>query len=172
MFWDDIRTVDYLRHPAGGRSRAHRLRRPVGRRPALVPPGRPRRAHQGGGRRRLDGVVPGPAAGAHPQHHRPHQAGARASTATWTIPMWPRWRCPRACWSSTAVEDGLFDLDGVRHASTKLAECYQKAGVPEKLAYATLRHAARVQRRDAGRKPGSGSRNGSSNVTTGAAADH
>jgi hypothetical protein len=31
-------------------------------------------------------------------------------------------------------KDGLFELDGVKHAFEKLTACYQKAGVPEKCA--------------------------------------
>ena len=86
MFWDDVRTVDYLLTPAGSGPAPDRLRGPVGGRPALLPPGRAGRAHQGGGRRRLDGLVPRAAQEQDPQHHRPHQAGAGAV---------PRPRLPR-----------------------------------------------------------------------------
>ena len=152
MFWDDVRTVDYLLTPAGGgpaaASAASGLS--VGGLRSL-PPGGAGRPDQGRGRRRLDGVVPGAAQAARPQHDRPHEARARAVP----LPRLPgrrrRWPCRRRCSSSTAARTRCSTSTACSASFDKLAACYEKAGVPEQLRDAPLRHAARVQRRDAGR---------------------
>ena len=58
-------------------------------------------------------------------------------------------------------KDQLFEPAGVRASFDKLAACYKKAGVPELVRDAPLRHTARVQPRDAARGlelPGAASR--------------
>ena len=40
---------------------------------------------------------------------------------------------PRALFVINGSKDGLFELDGVKASFERLAECYKKAGVPEKI---------------------------------------
>ena len=56
---------------------------------------------------------------------------------------------PSALLVINGTKDGLFDLDGVRGCFTKLSACYAKAGVAERIPRPAVRHAARVQLRDA-----------------------
>ena len=59
---------------------------------------------------------------------------------------------PSALLVINGSRDALFEPDGrAAPASTKLAACYAKAGVPEKLRTRLYDTPARVQRRDAGR---------------------
>ena len=129
MFWDDVRTVDYLITRPEVDPRPDRLRGAVGRRPALLPPGGARRPDQGGRRGRLDDLVPGPAEEAHQPHDRPHEARARPDATSSTTPTWPRSPCPPALLVINGSQDTLFDLDGVRASFAKLAACYKKAGI-------------------------------------------
>ena len=61
---------------------------------------------------------------------------------------------PSALLVINGSKDTLFEPEGVRAAFDKLTACYRKAGVPEKLSPAALRHPPRIQRRNAGRSLG------------------
>ena len=130
MFWDDIRTVDYLlTRPEVDPKRIGCVGLSVGGLRSATWP----RWTTGSRRRRgrLDGLVPGAAQEARPQHHRPHQGGAG--------PVPPPGLPGRGVAGHAGPllvingsQDGLFDLDGVKASFAKLAACYEKAGVPER----------------------------------------
>lgn len=131
MFWDDIRTVDYLR------TRPEVDPRRIGCVGLSV--GGLRSCHLAALDERIRAAVVVGWMASFPRQLRRHVRNTIGHTKI--VPGLYRWldypdvaslAMPRALLVINGSQDGLFDLDGVRACFDKLAACYRKAGAPEK----------------------------------------
>ncbi|MBI4664705.1 MAG: dienelactone hydrolase family protein [Verrucomicrobia bacterium] len=131
MFWDDVRTVDYLlTRPEVDKNRIGCVGLSVG---GL------RSCHLAALDERIKAAVVVGWMASFPRQLRRHIRNTIGHTKVvpglyrhLDYPDIASLAMPRALLVINGSKDGLFDLDGVRASSNKLNACYKKAGVPKK----------------------------------------